>query len=100
MSDNLCAASRDGWRCTMPSGHGGERHWSTGTGKSWARGERDCTCVDPMVRCTEDETDCDHCRQIDFYDPCPARGFGCGTYDGGCDCCTPEQQGAAMGALR
>ncbi|HWO60244.1 MAG TPA: hypothetical protein VNO31_09445 [Umezawaea sp.] len=54
-----------------------------------------CTCT---TDCPEDpaESSCPVCRERDPYDPCPVVGFGCGA---GCDCCTPEQQRAADGAL-
>lgn len=44
--------------------------------------------------CSDDVSllDCNFCKSLDVYDPCPVVGFGCGI---GCDCCTPEQQKAA-----
>lgn len=54
-----------------------------------------CSCT---TDCPEDrdENTCPVCRLLDPYDPCPVIGFGCGD---GCDCCAPEQQRAADGAL-
>jgi hypothetical protein len=62
-----------------------------------------CRCTDPTVECPEgwidgDDADqaCQYCGTLDPYDPCPVRGFGCGsTSDSECDCCTPEQRAEA-----
>ena len=51
-----------------------------------------CIC---SIICSEDpdENECEVCKLLDPYAPCPNTGYGCRLLeDDPCDCCTDEQR--------
>lgn len=55
-----------------------------------------CICTNECDEVPE-QNPCAYCRGLDIYEPCPITGFGCGSVDDSCDCCTPQQKAAAAG---